>query len=188
MKKLILAIGILALSGAGCAGQTPSANGPSINQPSANAPAETDFDGEPSVAPADLNLEPLPAIDQTRADIDDSSWTKFVTKSGVTFTYPAKGLYAPTWEYQILKSDDPHLRGNCYVTADAKYKRTDIEGFADACQTTTGIGIGPGTRTDYFVYKTGDRINLFVITKKYSDMFDMDSYSAVVDHIVRIIK
>jgi hypothetical protein len=161
--------------------QEQSASSSSANQTEAPA-AETS-----STVEATGSLKALPAVVPSPKLLeDDKAWQKTTTRSGVTLIYPIKGAYAPTWTYAILASDDAHLKGDCYVTEKTVYQRTDFPGHSGVCQTTTEFGAGPGTRTDYFVFRT-DKINLFTFTKTYAAGFDMDGYGAVLEHVIGTI-
>ena len=190
MKKLTLLMGtavVLALLGAGCTEEpgTPAANAPAAQNANMNAPAN-------------VALKDLPAVKSLPDPYDDSAWVATTTKTGVTLKAPVKGSFAPTWTYTLLDNNDPHLQGGCYVTADTVYKRTKFTGYADgtACQTTTELNPGPGERTDYFVMQTSwtnskgvpvPRTNLFTFTKKYPAGFDMDTYGATLERVIKII-
>lgn len=181
MKKILLGIGMIILLGAGCAGTPPVSENSNGNE---NAPSANN-----SNAPSgEVSLQPLPEVVAPKNPIDESLWSKAVTKSGVTIAYPTKGGFAPTWTYQSLAKDDEHLKGNCYVTPDTVYSKTDFPGFTDACQTATAMKAGPATRTDYFVWKKGNLMNLLTVTKNYPANFDMDEYGATVDRLIKAIK
>lgn len=205
MKKLLYAAGVIVLLGAGCAApesSVPPENKPAANEPAAwgnvnaNVPAvaEEEVKGEevsetePSVAPAELVLEQLPEPGVSQDKIDDKSWKKFVTRNGITFIYPDQPTFSPSaWSQRIIQANDPHLRGNCYVTVDTKYQKTEGLNMEGACLTTTGFSAGPSTRTDYFVFNRGGQLNLFTMSKTYRAGFDVETYGATVEHIVRII-
>jgi hypothetical protein len=194
MKKLPLimgAVAVAALLGAGCAEQ-PAAQAP---QPAATntAPGQT----APKTVGAG-ELKDLPAVKSLPDPFDDSSWVTTTTKTGVALKAPVKGTFAPTWTYTLLKNDDPHLNGNCYVTEDTVYKRTEFTGYesGSACQTTTALNPGPGVRTDYFVFHNGyenskgvqvTETHLFTFTKTYPAGFDMDTYGATIERVINII-
>ena len=155
MKKFALLIGAVAavaLLGAGCA-QTPAApdQGGATN---VNANTNTQaFGGDQANtdgahAQEAANLKDLPAIAPLATPIDDSTWKKTATKAGITITTPGKGGGAPTaWTYSILDNNDPHLQGDCYVTADTVYKNTTDNHYKYSCQTTTELNAGPSERT-----------------------------------------
>ncbi len=175
----------MALLGAGCAkpNESPNAKNENNQKPAENIPAVSD-------------MNELPAITPSATPIDDSAWKTTTTKTGVTLRAPIKGSYAPTWTYTLLANDDPHLKGDCYVTENTVYKRTTGFSFETACQTTTALNAGPSERTDYFVFHSyyedsaGKQVaknNLFTFTKKYPANFDMNAYSAVLEHIINII-
>jgi hypothetical protein len=189
MKKFALITGtfaVLALLGAGCAGE-PNKNSP--EQPAANTPAENGATAE---------LKEMPAVKSLPDPFDDSSWVTTYTKTSVALKAPVKGRYAPTWTYSVLKNDDPHLKGNCYVTDDTVYKRTEFTSYekGSVCQTTTALNPGPGTRTDYFVFHNGyanskgeqvTETHLFTFVKNYPADFDMDTYSSTIERVINII-
>jgi hypothetical protein len=204
MKKFALIIGTVAtvaLLGAGCA-QEPAApeQGAATN---ANANANTPAFGDQTPAtntnaPLTIGeLKDMPALTALKTPIDDSTWAMMTTKTGVTLRTPGKGGGAPTaWTYSVIDNNDPHLQGDCYVTSDTVYKRTEVSGYENACQTATEFNAGPSERTDYFVFYTftsdskGNQIkrtNLLTFTKKYPTGFDMNAYSASVEHIIGII-
>ena len=184
-KKLALltVAATLVILGAGC---TSSPAAPTAVNPSPTSAASST---SPVVA-KNLKLADLKDLPATtpvdKSVVDESTWDKFTTKSGVTIIYPTKGTYAPHWSYSILKSDDPHLQGSCYVSENAAYKRDKVDGYVDACQTTDAFGPGPGTRTDYFVFRN-DKINLITFTKDYPAGFDMNAYGATLERIIGII-
>jgi len=195
MKKLIFSIGLITLVGAGCANQPTNTNTAPQPSPSAssNAPAPSPSGNmnNPSPTPtpstpSETDLETLPAFTQPSEPIDDSAWESKTLKSGVSIKYPTKGVYAPNWSQSILAKDDASLRGNCYVALGTKFNKQDFGG--DTCQTTTAFDVASGTRTDYFVIKKSGVINLFTITRNYGVGFDMNGYSATVDHILRGIE
>ena len=209
MKKFALITGtfaVLALLGAGCAGEpatnspqqpsSPAANSPQpvVNSPQSATPSAT----QPSVNNGTAaELKEMSAITPPSAPIDDSTWKATTTRAGVTLKLPIKGTFAPNWTYTLLDNNDPHLKGNCYVTDAAVYKdEASFTDFKNACQTTTELNPGPSERTDYFVFQTshanskGDEVtqtNLITLTKSYPAGFDMDAYSAVVEHIIKLI-
>jgi hypothetical protein len=205
MKKFSLLIGTIAavaLLGAGCA-QEPAASeqGAATNtNANANTPAfggdQTNSDG--SHAPEAAGLKDFPAITPLATPIDDSTWKTTMTKAGITITTQGKGGGAPTtWAYSILDNNDPHLQGDCYVTADTVYKNTTDNHYKYSCQTTTELNAGPSERTDYFVFrvmstdkkgKETTQTNLVTFTKKYPANFDMNAYSASLEHIIGLIK
>jgi hypothetical protein len=199
MKKFALVIGtfgVIALLGAGCA---PESAAP-VSQPSAqnNQPVMN----TPTVAvpiPYLSELKDFPAITTLATPIDENAWATTMTKTGVALRVPDKGATAPTsWTYAVIDNNDPHLKGDCYVTEDIVFKETSMDevNLGNACQTATEFKDGPSTRTDYFVFHTGwtdskgvpvTRTNLITFTKKYPAGFDMNAYSATVRHIIRII-
>ncbi len=217
MKKIFLAVALIVLLGAGCAGEDPETNGNNApgnvnsnvnsntntnansnsngngnDNGNANSNSNSNSNGNananvPPVPPDDLTLEPLPEVKPPKNPIDVAAWSKMETRAGVTIVFPTTGGFSPFWSYQSVSSDDPHLRGNCYVTADTVYEKTSFTGFTDACQTTTAFGQGPGTRVDYFTFKTGNRINMVTFTRNYPAGYDMDEYGAVLDRIIREI-
>jgi hypothetical protein len=192
MKKFALITGtfaVLALLGAGCAGE-PTTNSPQqSSSPAAQTPAKNS---------AIAGLKEMPAITPPAEAIDDSAWKTTATRAGVTVKMPIKGPFAPNWTYTLLDNNDPHLKGNCYVTDATVYKdEASFADFTDACQTTSELNPGPGERTDYFVFQTSyptskgaqaTQTNLITLTKSYSTGFDMNAYSAVVQQIFKIIK
>ena len=211
MKKFALLIGTVAavaLLGAGCA-QEPAApeQGAATNtniNANANANANTPaFGGDQANndgahAPEAASLKDLPAIAPLATPIDDSAWVATTTKAGITIKTPGKGGGAPTaWTYSILDNNDPHLQGDCYVTADTVYKNATNSSYKYACQTTTELNAGPSERTDYFVFRTSStdkkgkettRTSLVTFTKKYPAGFDMNAYSASVEHMIGLVK
>jgi len=209
MKKFALLIGTVAavaLLGAGCA-QEPTApdQGAATNaNTNTNANANTSaFGGDQANtdgahAPEAANLKDLPAITPLATPIDDSTWKKTATKAGITIATPGKGGGAPTaWTYSILDNNDTHLQGDCYVTADTVYKNTTDNHYKYSCQTTTELNAGPSERTDYFVFRTSStdkngkdttRTSLVTFTKKYPAGFDMNAYSASVEHMIGLVK
>ena len=205
MKKFALLIGTVAavaLLGAGCSQESasPDQGGATNVNTNANTPAfggdQENTDG--AHAPEAADLKDLPAITPLAMPIDDSTWKKTMTKAGVTITTPVKGVGAPTtWTYSILDNNDPHLQGDCYVTADTVYKNTTDNHYKYACQTTTELNAGPSERTDYFVFrvmstdkkgKETTQTNLVTFTKKYPANFDMNAYSASVEHMIGLVK
>jgi len=192
MKKTAIITGTLAaivLLGAGCA-PTPTpapSNQEQTQTPTQNWP-ETAAPGE---------LKDMPEITELKTPIKNDDWITTTTKNGITLKTPNKGATAPTaWTYTLLKNDDSHLNGDCYVTDTTVYKKTTGFGFENACQTTTEIKDGPGERTDYFVFHSGyvngkneriDQAHLFTFTKKYPANFDMNAYSATLLNIINII-
>jgi hypothetical protein len=173
MKKIFFGIGILVLLGAGCA-PADQAPGKSWQEPESKP-----------VARAPGALQPLPEVKAPKTPIDDSGWERYATKAGIVVNYPTKGGYSPTWSYRMLMTDDPQLKGVCYEAADAVYERTLIPSHDDACQTTTSFdGSQAGTRTDYFAFRKDGRVNLLTFIKEYPAGFDMDEYSATLDHII----
>jgi hypothetical protein len=213
MNKMLLGAAAIILLGAGCAGTAPADNAgnPNNNPPAWNSNADGNSNQDddanvngnsnansnanvnsgdanvPPLPPEDLTLQPLPEVKPPKKPIDESSWSKTETKAGITVTFPTKGGFAPFWSYQALSDEDPHLRGNCYVTADTVYEKTSFALFTDPCQTTTSFGGEAGTRTDYFTFKTGSRINMITFTRNYSAGFDMDEYGAVLDRIINLV-
>jgi len=201
MKKFALLIGTVAavaLLGAGCA-QTQNQGTTTNTNANANTPASGDqANSDGAHAPEAANLKDLPAIAPPATPIDDSAWTATTTKAGITITTPTKGGTAPTtWAYSILDNNDPHLQGDCYVTADTVYKNTADNHYKYSCQTTTELNAGPSERTDYFVFrvmstdkkgKETTQTNLVTFTKKYPAGFDMNAYGATVEHIIELIK
>ena len=210
MKKFVLITGtfaVLALLGAGCAGK-PAANSPQQpSSPAANSPqpaANSPQPAAPSAAQPSVNngttaeLKEMPAVKSLPDPFDDTSWVTTETKTGVALKVPVTGSFVPTWTYALLKNDDPHLKGNCYVTEDTVYKRTEFTGYENGsvCQTTTELNPGPGVRTDYFVFHDGyanskgvqvTETHLFTFTKTYPAGFDMDTYSATIERVINII-
>ena len=197
MKKIALAVGTIAalvLLGAGCApASEPSAETnnnavSSTNQSKAEANANSAI-GAP---------EALPEITPPAVAIDDSAWTATTTKSGITLKTPTKGATAPTsWTYSLLDSNNPNLKGDCYTTDATVYQKATGFSYANACQTTTELNVGPGERTDYFVFRTAytnskgksiEQINMFTFTKKYPAGFDMNAYGATLERIISDIK
>ena len=195
MKKFALITGtfaVLALLGAGCAGE-PATNSQQPATPAAPAAAQ------PSVNNGTVaELKAMPAITPSAEPIDDSVWKTTATRAGITVKMPVKGSFAPNWTYTLLDNNDPHLKGNCYVTDATVYNdETSFADLSNACQTTTELNPGPSERTDYFVFQTSyanskgaqvTQINLITLTKSYSAGFDMNAYSAVVQQIFKIIK
>jgi hypothetical protein len=208
MKKLALLVGTVAavaLLGAGCA-QTPApeqgtATNTNIN---ANANAHTPAFGgdqtnsDSTHAPEAANLKDLPATTPAAKPIDDSAWIATTTKTGITIKTPGKsGIGPTTWTYSILDNNDSHLQGDCYVTADTVYKNATDSSYKNACQTTTELNAGPSERTDYFVFRVMStdkkgrettQTNLVTFVKKYPAGFDMNAYSASVEHMIGLIK
>jgi len=204
MKKFALLIGAVAavaLLGAGCA-QEPAApeQGAATNAyANANTPAFGDQTPATNTnAPLTIGeLKEMPALAPLATPIDDSAWVTTTMRSGVVLKTPSKTALTPTsWTYSVIDNNDPHLQGNCYVTSDTVYKRTEVSGYENACQTATEFNAGPSERTDYFVFYTFStdskgnqvkRTNLLTFTKKYPAGFDMNAYSASVEHIIGII-
>ena len=200
MKKFALLIGTVAavaLLGAGCA-QNPSQG--TTTDANANKPAFGEDQANPdgARAPEAANLKDLPAIAPLATPIDDSAWIANATKAGITIKTPGKGAAAPTtWAYSVLDNNDPHLQGDCYVTSDTVYKNAASSSYKYACQTTTELNNGPSERTDHFVFRTSwtdkkgkevTQTNLVTFTKKYPAGFDMNAYSASVEHMIKLIK
>lgn len=179
MKKLFACVALSALCGAGCV---------SPEVPSSKTPL-TEETVQPTSSTPVLGLAPLPSIVASKNGIDDSDWKMTVTKPPeLAITYPVKGPYAVNWTHQLLKNDDVHLQGNCYVTQETKFQKTDVVGYAgNVCQTTTAIDAASGVRIDYFVLRMDNAIHLLTFTKKYSAGFDMNAYSEVLDYVLRII-
>jgi hypothetical protein len=197
MKKFALLIGAVAavaLLGAGCA-QEPTApeQGAAANaNANANTPA---FGGDQTTsnntnAPLTIGeLKEMPALAPLTTPIDDSTWITTTMRSGVVLKTPSKTALTPTsWTYTLLDSSDSHLKGDCYVTANTVYTKTSFSGFENVCQTTTELNAGPSERTDYFVFHTGKQTQLFTFIKKYPAGFDMNAYSATIEHIIGLIK
>lgn len=214
MKKLLLILGLVLAVGVGCTPKEEPADSvaevPSVPSPTPTpSPAPTptpeptpqpELDETDSEAPSDeptledpepvegsTGLAALPTFTSPTTPIDDSEWETTTTRAGITLTYPIKGSYAPLWEYARLSSGDPRLKGTCLVTADAKYQKTDFSPET-ACQTTTAFAEGAGTRTDYFVIKNGENFELITFTKTHPENFNMNDYSATLDHALRLIK
>jgi hypothetical protein len=199
MKKTFLLIATIALLGAGCSQESVPQNpqteadiqAESASSTSSDTPSET-----PEIVSGDLKK--MPAPDTSKApQMDVSTWSTTELKIGVKLTAPTKGANAPTWTYSLLANDDSHLKGNCYVTEATVGQRTDVAGRADSCLTTTALDAGPGTRTDYFVFrketpdaagKQVSRTHLFTFTKVYPAGFDMDAYAATLDQIIGLIE
>lgn len=209
MKKLLLILGLVATVGFGCTPkeepETPVAEVPSgtvtptpaptptptpapTPEPEPNAEPEPVGEPEPEVAPpTQSGLAALPAFTAPTTPFDTSTWETVTTRAGITLSYPIKGSYAPTWAYERVRSDDPRLKGTCLVTPDAKYERTNFSPET-ACQTTTAFAEGAGTRVDYFVIKNGENFELITFTKTHPAGFNMNDYSATLDHVMRNIK
>ena len=204
MKKFALLVGgfaVLALLGAGCASNEPVPEKPSpaVNTNAAapgwtNLNANTDTNTPPSVS----ELKTLPALQPLTTPIVDTDWAMMTTKTSLALRTPTKGATAPTtWSYALIDNKDPHLQGDCYIADGVVYKdTTSFSDFAHACQTTTELAAGPGERTDYIVFQTEwndskgkpiTRTHLITMNKKYKAGFDMNVYSAVVQHIIQII-
>ncbi len=192
MKKIFLMIGAVVLLGAGCNQVPPVPSTTETPVESETSESATTSQEQPpkDVASDDLPESP-PVAETSEAVVVDETWIKTTTRSGVTLTYPVKGAFAPQWTYTRLASDDARLQGDCYVTDAVVSKRTEVAGHEQACQTTTALDAGPGTRTDYFVFRSGEgstaTIHLFTFTKEYKAGFDMDKYGAVLAKVIEII-
>lgn len=225
MKKLLLLIGTILVLGAGCGQHTAEVVpqngtdelvGSSSSSPLEQPPRATDVtiggqdehvesaSASTSQQPPEVQKNPvadlkeLPAVDPTlAASIDDSAWIHAATRNGTaTVTSPTKGSYSPTWTYTLLANDDPHLKGNCYLTDATIYKRTNFSGVENVCQTTTSLTPGPGTRTDYYIFhdvfegssgKQVTRTHLLTFSKIYPAGFNMEEYSATIERIINIL-
>lgn len=180
MKKLLVTLSVLALVGAGCAGQKvedkPQGSG-STTPPVATAPVN-------DVPATTGGLQTLPAYTAPEKPIDDSAWVSTTTRAGVTIKAPVNGSYAPTWAFAILPASDAHLQGDCYVTTNTVYQRTTFPGLEHACLTSTAFSADAGTRMDYFLVKNGSQIELVTFTKTHPANFNHNDYSATLDHVI----
>lgn len=192
MNKLLIAFSILAVAGFGCAPNDPS----TLSTPvTSRAPNATEITTNPTPPTAQITtptndpstLQELPSFTPPGTAIDDSTWVTTTTRAGVSVTAPVKGTYAPTWTLDILASTDPHLQGNCYLADGVAYQKTSFSGFENACQTTSAFSVEAGTRTDYFVMRNETNAYLITFTKVHSANFNMNDYSATLDHVINII-
>jgi hypothetical protein len=183
MKKLLVTLSVIALVGAGCAGQKAA------DKPQESGSTNPQVAGQPvsDVPTTPGGQQESPAVNAPEKPIDDSAWVATTTRAGVTITAPVKGSYAPTWTVTILKKDDPHLQGNCYVTTSTVYKKTPVTGFENACQTSTAFSADAGVRTDYFVMQVDTQLVLITFTKTHAANFNHNDYSATLDHVISII-
>ncbi len=200
MKKFALLAGscaVLALLGAGCTNDESASETP-VPATNANTSAASETPTNANTPPSVSELKPLPALKPLATPIVDTDWATMTTKTSLTLRTPTKGTTAPTtWSYALIDNHDPHLQDDCYIADGVVYKdTTSFSDFAHACQTATELAAGPGERTDYFVFQTEwsdgkgkplTRTHLITMNKKYKAGFDMNAYSAVVQHIIQII-
>lgn len=197
MKKLLFVLSLFLVAGFGCAPKEPVAvdsgtddvpshetadSIPNVPEPSEESPKPSDGATTPSGS-----ME-MPVITAPSVPIDVSAWSSFTTKTGVSMKYPTKGSYAPTWEYVILKADDAHLKGDCYMADGVMYAMEFSGDILARCQTATAFNAGPGTRVDYVTVKQGSTIGMFVFTKVYPENFSMNDYSLAMQEIIQTIK
>lgn len=190
MKKIISILTFIACLGAGCSNALQQPTQAPFRLPTtekATSTTKTEIKASPTTSTSAL-LKPLPSI-ASSTQIDDKDWiNKSTPYPAVTLTFPVKGPYAIVWKHRILSAKDSHLRGDCYVTNETIYQKTNFEGFAvGTCQTTTDYSADHGIRTDYFVLRGEDGIHLFTFTKSYRQNFDMNTYAATLDHVLNII-
>lgn len=160
-KKLIPAIAMLVLCGAGCFSKgadntvNPSVTGTETGKTTstANVGVEDKASGEASST--------LVAIDDT--------WRIYHSNSGFSFRYPTKGVLTPQWEVKNYDENfvEPGyvkalIQDNCVVDGSFVSKST----FGDFCHSRSKLEMPENVRIDYFALKKSDRYIVISFTKQ----------------------
>ncbi len=165
-KKLIPAIAMLMLCGAGC-----------FSKGAENAvnPSGTGTETEKTTSTANVDVEGKTSGDasSTLVAIDDTWKTYQSSAGGYSFRYPTKGVYAPQWEVKYYDERDLApgqnrllMKDGCVEDSSYLSKST----FNEFCHSWSVIEMGDTKRIDYYAVKKGNKYLAFVFTKKtYSD-------------------
>jgi hypothetical protein len=167
---LLISCALIALTGAGCLSAEPAQ--PSQPQEPVQPPAQLTPPAQTtSTAPtAPTSTSVLPPIDAT--------WKTYVNATlGISFKYPTKGVYVPTWGVTVLKPTDARVQGGCYVgDAAPRQNKGQLQvGDTSFCVTRyEDAGAGQRYETDYYVATLDGHLVLITFSKHLSlgDNFD----------------
>lgn len=190
-KKLIPAIAMLVLCGAGCFSKgADNAVNPSVTGTETGKTTSTANVGAGGKASGDASST-LVAIDDT--------WKTFHSNSGFSFRHPTKGALTPEWE---VKNYDENFIEPGYIKAliqdgcvvDGSFVSKSTSG--DFCHSMSKLEMPENVRIDYFALKKSDRYIVISFTKQLYSLdgcanlsvnrrscvpFNEDDYKAILD-------
>ncbi|MBI5655018.1 hypothetical protein HZC53_05210 [Candidatus Uhrbacteria bacterium] len=165
-NKLIPAIAMLVLCGAGCFSKGPET---AVNPSGAGTGTEK----MTSIANVGVEAEPSGNASSTLVAIDDT-WKTFHSNSGFSFRHPTKGASTPEWEIVRFKADDVTIKDGCVNLGSGAQSKSEFDEF---CHTHSIIEMPDIYSLDYYTMKMGDGYLAIKFIKKLASIEGCSSYS-----------